>query len=145
MFINGRFAFDGSSITKIHNHFIFDELLTIPNVACTDPLRKTGPHVYKLRSIICHVGQKPTHGHYTCYFRDDDLGWIFADDYVVTKVNWAEVRDQQAYILFYELQTSKYLERRYIRCRVSSRYQAESGIRSTMTVFRGGIRLPDVY
>jgi uncharacterized UBP type Zn finger protein len=98
-----RFTFNGSGVNKVHQHVSYPEKLSFPEDACTDTLRSSGPHMYTLRAIICHVGQNPTHGHYTAYIRYNEYGWIFANDNSINQVNWADVRDQQAYILFYEL------------------------------------------
>jgi ubiquitin C-terminal hydrolase len=60
------------------------------------------PIHYRLISVIEHRGNA-FHGHYVCYRRDPTTGsWLFISDSVVIKVNWQEVQQCQAYMLFYE-------------------------------------------
>jgi ubiquitin C-terminal hydrolase len=60
------------------------------------------PLCYRLISVIEHRGNA-FHGHYVCYRRDPRTGsWLFISDSVVNSVNWQDVQQCQAYMLFYE-------------------------------------------
>ena len=58
-------------------------------------------------SVVSHHGHTLSGGHYTCDVRVTSAGggsadWWHCDDARVRKVAAAEVRQQQAYVLFYE-------------------------------------------
>jgi ubiquitin C-terminal hydrolase len=60
------------------------------------------PLSYRLISVIEHRGNA-FHGHYVCYRRDPRTGsWLFISDCTVLSVNWQDVQQCQAYMLFYE-------------------------------------------
>jgi ubiquitin C-terminal hydrolase len=64
--------------------------------------RTRAPLCYRLISVIEHRGNA-FHGHYVCYRRDPRTGsWLFISDSVVNSVNWQDVQQCQAYMLFYE-------------------------------------------
>lgn len=57
--------------------------------------------IYRLKAVIQHIGNGDR-GHYVT-FREDHRGWFRISDSNVTPVHFAEVRNCQAYMLFYEL------------------------------------------
>jgi ubiquitin C-terminal hydrolase len=64
--------------------------------------RGRAPIRYRLVSVIEHRGNA-FQGHYICYRRDPSNGsWLFISDSKVISVNWQDVQQCQAYMLFYE-------------------------------------------
>mmetsp|Transcript_12334 Transcript_12334/g.18401 ORF Transcript_12334/g.18401 Transcript_12334/m.18401 type:complete len:624 (-) Transcript_12334:65-1936(-) len=57
------------------------------------------PELYDLGSVIVHKGTLEN-GHYICYIRRKNQ-WYKCDDSIVTKVSPDEVRECEAYLLFY--------------------------------------------
>ncbi len=63
-----------------------------------------GPILYRLQSVLEHRGDAFA-GHYISYRRDQFGGWVRASDETVTRVSWEQVRQCQAYMLFYQMET----------------------------------------
>jgi ubiquitin C-terminal hydrolase len=85
--------------SKINKHVEFPvQLDLLPFMAQAQP-----PSVqYDLSAVICHHGGL-AHGHYVAYTCDATTGqWHCFDDASVTLVSWEEVRQAQAYCLFYK-------------------------------------------
>eukprot|EP00890_Picochlorum_soloecismus_P001651 jgi/Picsp_1/2487/NSC_00719-R1_ubiquitin carboxyl-terminal len=59
---------------------------------------------YDAFAVVCHRGTFQG-GHYVCYVRCDDNNWYLCDDAYVTQVSEDVVRNCQAYMVFYSLQS----------------------------------------
>jgi len=76
----------------------------LKNQYLIDAIQSTkNPHEYRLFSVVEHVGNFASRGHYICYNLDSEDNWILFDDNKVKKRDLDSVLDSQAYILFYEL------------------------------------------
>ena len=79
--------------TKLSTPVKFDETWKVP-----DSAKKT--HTYSLYGIVCHSGG--IHGgHYIAYCKYSGI-WRCFNDTMTRSVRWEHVKDQEAYILFYE-------------------------------------------
>ena len=56
---------------------------------------------YRLMAVLEHHGGANS-GHYVCYRRSSDGAWWYVSDHIVRSVSWQQVRQCQAYMLFYE-------------------------------------------
>ena len=56
---------------------------------------------YRLISIVVHRGERLESGHYVSYFKQGNE-WKEADDRNITTVTWPQVKEKQAFLLFYE-------------------------------------------
>ena len=71
-------------------------------------LKSSPAYKYALFAVIVHHGTFSS-GHYTCYVRQSGRvgqdgsggGWLRFNDHLVTSVEWREVRDAEAYMVFY--------------------------------------------
>jgi ubiquitin C-terminal hydrolase len=65
-----------------------------------------GPTMYRLRSVLSHLGRNSSSGHYTCHRKlDSDLTqepWAIADDMNVNRVEPSWTHDRNAYMLLYD-------------------------------------------
>ena len=52
--------------------------------------------------VTAHQGTDPNVGHYFSYLKHPVHGWLRADDEHVRLSSWAEVKNQQAYILIFQ-------------------------------------------
>ena len=79
--------------TKLSTPVKFDDTWRLMNKAYRT-------HIYSLIGIVSNSGSI-SNDHYVgyCKYRDD---WRYFDDYMVDIISWKYVRDQEAYILFYE-------------------------------------------
>jgi len=59
---------------------------------------------YDAFAVVCHRGTFQG-GHYVCYVRCDDNNWYLCDDAYVAQVSEDVVRNCQAYMVFYSLQS----------------------------------------
>jgi len=59
------------------------------------------PGDYSLYAVLVHVGNTMQSGHYYCCVKVDGHWWKL-NDAEVTCVEWEEVSQEQAYILFYK-------------------------------------------
>lgn len=93
-----RFDFARQFGGKITKHIQFPEHLNLrPYMS-----EKQGPPiVYKLNSVLVHLGPSCNSGHYYCYVRNSNNMWHLMDDTRVNSVGLNHVLQQQAYILFY--------------------------------------------
>jgi ubiquitin C-terminal hydrolase len=66
---------------------------------------QTGANTYyDAFAVVCHRGTFQG-GHYVCYVRCDDNNWYLCDDAYVAQVSEDVVRNCQAYMVFYSLQS----------------------------------------
>ena len=66
--------------------------------------RKKTTSSYKLKAVVTHVGKNISQGHYTVASRieSDRDAWNFYSDLFQKPLNWKQVQEMQAYLLFYE-------------------------------------------
>ncbi|XP_054167930.1 ubiquitin carboxyl-terminal hydrolase 36-like [Oppia nitens] len=62
---------------------------------------KGPPILYKLNSVLVHMGPTCNSGHYFCYVRNSNNSWYLMDDSRIVQVNQNQALNQQAYVLFY--------------------------------------------
>ncbi|CAG2162257.1 unnamed protein product [Oppiella nova] len=62
---------------------------------------KGAPIIYKLNSVLVHLGGSCNSGHYFCYVRNSNNSWYLMDDSRTVQVNQNQALSQQAYVLFY--------------------------------------------
>mmetsp|Transcript_32011 Transcript_32011/g.23173 ORF Transcript_32011/g.23173 Transcript_32011/m.23173 type:complete len:137 (-) Transcript_32011:40-450(-) len=100
-------------LIKMRDFIKFDEILEIKDHLVSPNLRlgifnrkdsnKQG-RKYRLFSVIEHVGNTATRGHYICYTLDSMDNWVCFDDTRVKYYDLETILDgTQAYILMYEL------------------------------------------
>ena len=73
-------------------------------IAIDETLKFASEATYRLASVIVHSGGA-TRGHYVAYAKHYGQ-WFKCDDASVSQVDWELVRVQQAYVLFYEADSS---------------------------------------
>ena len=56
---------------------------------------------YELKSVIEHIGKSTSEGHYIAYTWDQDC-WTEWNDEISRIISWEEVKNKQAYLLFWE-------------------------------------------
>lgn len=83
----------GVSQEKIVDHVDFQEYL---HVRCGGETK-----VFRLAAVIVHQGALVHYGHYYALVRTDE-GWLQMDDSRVSSRTWDQVRQAQAYMLFYD-------------------------------------------
>jgi hypothetical protein len=80
-----------------------------------NPNSNNSSKIYDLCSIINHLGQSLSLGHYTAYARThdktntkaDEIGWRMFDDQHVMYVNENQIVSKNAYVLMYRLRSSE--------------------------------------
>jgi len=80
-----------------------------------NPNSDSSSKIYDLCSVINHLGQSLSLGHYTAYARThdkantkaDELGWRMFDDQHVMYVNENQIVSKNAYVLMYRLRSSE--------------------------------------
>ena len=75
--------------------------MLLPFSFLTSPFQVPEPSPYYLFSVICHTGYGTWAGHYTSYCLSKEGEWYLYDDDVVSKASWEEVKEAEAYVLFY--------------------------------------------
>ena len=86
------------------DHVEFDEVIDISDELLAPNLRHGDTSKYRLFSVVEHLGQHASRGHYVCYTLDsDDLWQCFDDDKVKRRDLDLIIESTTAYILFYEL------------------------------------------
>ena len=100
--LNGGVFQSASSLFK---HQMFSSIpapslsLATPHTAAAAPSRAT----YSLRSVVEHLGEDSSTGHYVSYCQlKDPRSWVLCSDENVQRVHTDRVRKAQAYMLFYE-------------------------------------------
>ncbi|KAH0572327.1 Ubiquitin carboxyl-terminal hydrolase family protein [Spironucleus salmonicida] len=61
---------------------------------------KQGKSTHQLKAVICHSGVSLGYGHYFCYCYSN--GWQVRDDEIVQKVNFNDIKLDEAVMLIYE-------------------------------------------
>ena len=95
---------------KIDARVAFSDVVTLRGRMSDDAEESERPPVYRLYAAIVHAGGSVDGGHYYAYARrieagegaDDEGEWYAMDDSSVRRASLAEVREEQAYVLFYE-------------------------------------------
>ena len=95
---------------KIDARVAFSDVVTLTGRMSDDAEESERPPVYRLYAAIVHAGGSVDGGHYYAYARrieagegaDDEGEWYAMDDSSVRRASLAEVREEQAYVLFYE-------------------------------------------
>jgi len=77
----------------------FDETLDLTPFMSSKPDR--GRVMCDLTGVLVHWGATVGSGHYVAFVKAQDGTWHETNDDVVTAMSFADVRRQQAYILFY--------------------------------------------
>ena len=96
---------NGEKSTSMTNNENVQKKLTagsMTNLPGTGGSNAGGKMLYRLQSIIEHRGNAYG-GHYICYRKNHSTGiWHQISDANVTPISWKQVRNCQAYMLFYE-------------------------------------------
>ena len=71
-------------------------------MAAECPHKKRNPQ-YELMATVTHVGTTSNSGHYTANVKQASGKWLHFDDANVSGVSSAQVLDETAYLLIYEL------------------------------------------
>lgn len=95
---------------KIDACVAFSDVVSLRGRMSDDAEESERPPVYRLYAAIVHAGGSVDGGHYYAYARrieagegaDDEGEWYVMDDSSVRRASLAEVREEQAYVLFYE-------------------------------------------
>jgi len=92
-------------LTKTSKDVEFGNILDITPY-CTEEARKKYPMIYQLFGLVVHSGSM-TGGHYVAYVRKRPIrgtpAWYYFSDSVHKRLSsFAQVKKQQAYILFYQ-------------------------------------------
>ena len=95
---------------KIDARVAFSDVVSLRGRMSDDAEESERPPVYRLYAAIVHAGGSVDGGHYYAYARrieagegaDDEGEWYAMDDSSVRRASLAEVREEQAYVLFYE-------------------------------------------
>lgn len=94
-----RFEYNRIFGGKITKHITFPEILNL-RPYMSEPNGETV--LYKLNSIIVHLGGSCNSGHYYAYVRSSRDTWFVMDDSRVGSVGLNHVLNQNAYVLFYQ-------------------------------------------
>ncbi|VDK85593.1 unnamed protein product [Litomosoides sigmodontis] len=69
------------------------------------------PVLYDLVAFITHYGSNAESGHYVAYCKNEmDDNWYEFDDTVVTQLEIADILSKEAYVLFYQRQSSQRMD-----------------------------------
>ncbi len=91
-----------NEVVKLTKKIKFDEVLEFPKDKDLD----LPAFQYKLFGVIVHQGTSATAGHYYSYIKNSTGTWYKMNDSAVTKVTLAEVLNEEAYILFYQREST---------------------------------------
>ena len=96
-----RFAFDkNGGLVRLSKKVEFPEELDMKNYMSN--LNRARPPPYELVAVLVHQGRSCEWGHYVAYVKSHRQ-WYCCNDSSVTAVSFEKVRQQQAYILMYEV------------------------------------------
>lgn len=96
-----RFAFDkNGGLVRLSKKVRFPEELDMKNYMSN--LNRARPPPYELVAVLVHQGRSCEWGHYVAYVKKHGQ-WYCCNDSSVTPVSFEKVRQQQAYILMYEV------------------------------------------
>ena len=85
------------------NAFISLSRLLPTNIPPTQTTDKTSKAMYRLNSVLVHLGGISEAGHFIVYRRRvDQIGWLSLSDDDVRECSDLEVFTSMAYMLFYE-------------------------------------------
>ncbi|VDM97449.1 unnamed protein product [Thelazia callipaeda] len=106
-----RFRHDMSYSSKISTTVTFP-IYDLDLTPFTETLEQNNESVlYDLVAFITHYGVNAESGHYVAYCKNEmNENWYEFDDSVVTKLEIAEVITKEAYVLFYQRQSSKNMD-----------------------------------
>ena len=93
-----RFEYNRFFGGKITKHITFPEILNLRPYMSESTGEKV---IYKLNSVLVHLGGSCNSGHYYSYVRNSRDTWYQMDDSRVTSVGLNHVLNQNAYVLFY--------------------------------------------
>ncbi|KAL3990966.1 Ubiquitin carboxyl-terminal hydrolase family protein [Acanthocheilonema viteae] len=113
-----RFRHEISYSVKIRNMVTFPvhDLDLTPFIANFEENKE--PVLYDLVAFITHYGANAESGHYVAYCKNEmDDNWYEFDDTVVTRLEVADILSKEAYVLFYQKQSSKSMDDIRIRVR----------------------------
>jgi hypothetical protein len=80
-------------ISKIHDPISFGMTFDLHT--------ESGVENYDLISVVEHIGQNFTNGHYVSHCRCNDNSWVTLNDGTVTPISAASALGKQAYLIFY--------------------------------------------
>lgn len=98
-----RFAFINSKISKIKKHVAFDHVLKLHGSWFSGDYASNKKKIYRLISVVTHIGNSVQGGHYTCDILQSNGTWLRFDDSKVSRVSHDGVTQQNAYFLMYIL------------------------------------------
>ncbi|KAF7728862.1 Ubiquitin carboxyl-terminal hydrolase 36 [Apophysomyces ossiformis] len=104
-----RFAFDlrYGSMRKVMNTIKYPEFLDMSPYVSKEKNINRNQSRYRLYAVLVHFGVGCSSGHYYAYVKNSSGKWYRMDDEDVSPVSTQEVFSQQAYILFYERDSSR--------------------------------------
>jgi len=100
-----RFSYDkyGNEGKKLQNDVAFPKELDLKDLDLMTPESRALQTGYYLRAVVVHKGLSLGRGHYIAYARYKDTGkWFCYNDSDVTQVKYDKVKEEQAYLLFYD-------------------------------------------
>lgn len=95
--------FSSDKSTKINDKVaipLFLDLSKYASKAKNDPLHNTDKKIYELFALVNHIGLVNT-GHYITFIKSGSGQWLRFDDSVVSYVSQEEVRNTNAYLMFF--------------------------------------------
>ena len=85
------------------NAFISLSRLLPANIPPTQTIKKTSTAIYRLNSVLVHLGGISEAGHFIVYRRRDQSNqWLSISDDTIRECTELQVFTSMAYILFYE-------------------------------------------
>lgn len=101
-----RFSYDkyGNEGKKLQNDVSFPRELDLSHLGLMSPESRALQTGYYLRAVVIHKGLSLGRGHYIAYarYKDSIDTWFRYNDSDVTQVKYDTVKDEQAYLLFYD-------------------------------------------
>ncbi|VDM19866.1 unnamed protein product [Wuchereria bancrofti] len=113
-----RFRHELSYSVKVRSKVTFPvhDLDLTPFVANFEKNKE--PVLYDLVAFITHYGANAESGHYVAYCKNEvDDNWYEFDDTVVTRLEIGDILSKEAYVLFYQRQSSQSMDDIRIRVR----------------------------
>ncbi|KAM3727690.1 Ubiquitin carboxyl-terminal hydrolase [Dirofilaria immitis] len=120
-----RFRHELSYSVKVRSRVTFPvyDLDLTPFIA--NPEGNKDSVLYDLVAFITHYGGNAESGHYVAYCKNEiDDNWYEFDDTVITRLEVADILSKEAYVLFYQRQSSQNMDD--IRIRVRQMLEEES-------------------
>ncbi|VEN63845.1 unnamed protein product [Callosobruchus maculatus] len=110
-----RFSVSNNKITK---HVTFRQRLDLTRYARQKP---NVPLVYRLVALVTHMGPTVSCGHYTAVAQAPSGNYYQFDDSMVRPISHQAVFNTNAYIMFYELESSPYSQKSSSSCASTSK------------------------